>query len=154
MGYKYGVWLVYDPNEFQKRHTIEHIGHFTISCFMERLDAIELYNELRQNYGTNTNIMVIGKPVTFSVGFYEHDNNNLSSWGFEGSCALWTQYKEISSGHKCDFSATPHTSIEYSKNTIHANDILQYTMDDFTIKCRMHVVDITSDDPSDWNIIL
>ena len=31
MGYKYGVWYVYPKGTFPTNH----IGHFTVSCFME-----------------------------------------------------------------------------------------------------------------------
>jgi hypothetical protein len=47
MGYKYGVWYVYPKDSFATKH----IGHFTVSCFMEKEDARRLYIELLSKMG-------------------------------------------------------------------------------------------------------
>jgi hypothetical protein len=56
---------------------------------MECLDAIQLYNELNSLYGDNTKINIHGDPVIFSSGIYEHADNNLITWGYEGENDLW-----------------------------------------------------------------
>ena len=140
--------MVYDEDIFETKH----IGHFTIGCFMECLDAIQLYNELKSRYGDNTKININGDPVIFSSGIYEHADNNLIAWGYEGENDLWQKYQDTCATHKCDFSSIPHTSIEYSD--IEENQINPKKTKDTTIYCKMHCVDITSNNPSEWNIII
>ena len=47
MGYKYGVWYTYS----EELYSLHHQGHFTVTCFMEKVDAITLYNELKTKFG-------------------------------------------------------------------------------------------------------
>jgi len=148
MGYKYGIWLVYNQESF---NTI-HIGHFTICCFMDYLDAINLYDELKNCYGIHTTLSVIGNnPVFFPNNMYSNDNNNLYSWGYYGTSNIWNLYKKLTDKYTCDFSNEPHTTIEYSKN----KDNLQLKKSyNFNLDCTIHVVDITDDNPYKWYIIL
>ncbi len=146
MGYGYGVWLVYNEDVFPT----EHIGHFTISCFMNHDDALDLYHEITYKYGTNTKIYVDGNSVKFPCGFYEHDTNNLHSWGYKGKCSNWINYKRVCNNYKCDFSNIPHTSIEYNKNEYALN---VKEIDKIELECQVCVVDIRSDNPSDWKIL-
>ncbi len=148
MGYKYGIWLVYN----QKLLATKHIGHFTISCFMEYLDAVNLYDELKNAYGIHSQVELIGNnPIFFPTNYYIHDNNNLYSWGYYGISNMWDKYKKITDKYKCDFSHKPHTSIEYSKNKELLNLIIR---DDINLACTLHVVNINDDDPYNWNILL
>lgn len=148
MGYKYGIWLVYNQ---ELLHT-NHIGHFTICCFMEYLDAINLYDELKNTCGTHTTINIIGNnPIFFPTNLYSHDNNNLYSWGFYGTSTIWNNYKTITDKYICDFSHEPHTSIEYSKNK---DSLFLKPVDKLSLDCSIHVVDITSDNPNEWYILL
>lgn len=148
MGYGYGIWLVYDEDIFETKHT----GHFTVACFMDYLDAVKLYDELKSICGDKARIDINGDPVIFSPGFYEHDDNNLVAWGYEGENKLWQKYAEICQKYKCDFSSIPHTSIEYSD--IEQNQINTKKTEETTIYCKMHCVDITSNNPCEWNIII
>ena len=148
MGYKFGVWLVYN----QELLNTKHIGHFTICCFMEYLDAVNLYDEIKNGCGIYSTLNLIGnKPIFFPTNLYSHDNNNLYSWGYYGNSELWNKYKIISNKYICDFSNEPHTSIEYSKNKDSLN---LKPIDNLSLDCTIHVVDITNDNPCKWNILL
>ena len=56
----------------------------------------------------------------------------------------------ISNKYKCDFSYQPHTSIEYAHN---ASGFKPFCVEKITLNCKVHLVDIRSDFPNDWNII-
>ena len=62
MGYKYGVWYVYPKGFFPTNH----IGHFTITCLMDKEDARRLYIELLSKIG-NSNMINVNcqNPVIF-----------------------------------------------------------------------------------------
>jgi len=163
MGYKYGVWYTY-PNATLNT---SHQGHFTVTCFMEKEDAIKLYHDIDNKYGTLIDIHIdLNKPIIYEPNMYEDDDNNLQSWGYNGHNEgknNWKNLEEISTNYKCNFSHQPHTSIFYSKSEeeikkqIHKqkedkqkeNNHNQYTI----IKCELNVVDICSDDPMEWSII-
>lgn len=155
MGYEYGIWLVYDKEEFPTTH----IGHITITCYMEKEDAISLYDELFKIYGKHHEVYVDCKnPLKFDINMYENDDNESYSWGYEGHLLengmmtdIWSNIAEIAKKYKCDFSHTPHTSMFYS----HIKQALQtHKMDENkVVKCSMEVVDITSDNPVDWHVI-
>jgi len=91
MGYKYGVWLVYDSKEF----TTTHVGHFTITCYMEKEDAYDLYAVLKEEYGEMHYIDVECKdPIIFNENMYEDDDNNMGSWGYGGKSSRWNFFKD------------------------------------------------------------
>ena len=147
MGYKYGVWLVYDKYVF---HTT-HIGHFTITCFMEKTDAFSLYNDLLATYGKYHYIDVKGNiPIIFDKNMYEDDDNDMGSWGYEGKQHDWENFKKCTNTYECNFSQIPHTSIEYYKT----HSVEPRIIDDICVKCRLVVADITDDDPLKWNILV
>ena len=163
MGYKYGVWYTYQKDFFPTIHQ----GHFTVTCYMEKEEAINLYQDIKNKYGILTEITIDrNKPIIFEANMYEDDDNNLQSWGYNGHNEgknNWKNLEEISTNYKCNFSHQPHTSIFYSKSEeeikkqIHKqkedkqkeNNHNQYTI----IKCELNVVDICSDDPMEWSII-
>lgn len=156
MGYMYGIWLVYNKDEF----LTEHIGHFTITCYMEKEDAVRLYQELLSAYGKYHEIYVrCIDPVKFNENLYENDNNNLKSWGYEGDILengmatdLWSDIENIAKKYICNFSYRIHTSIAYSH--VKQNYMQPHTYDaNKIIKCSMELIDITSDKPTDWHII-
>jgi hypothetical protein len=155
MGYKYGVWLVYNKDEFPT----EHIGHFTIACYMEKEEASRLYSELINKYGKYQEIYTeCKKPITFEQNMYEDDNNDLYAWGYEGHILengmmtkLWSKIEETTKKYNCNFSHMVHTSIYYSISKL---NLMPYKMDENKIvKCSIELVDITSDDPLNWHII-
>jgi hypothetical protein len=146
MGYGYGVWLVYKNSELPTKH----IGHITIACFMERDEALKLYNDIISNIANRDLVYLSGKSIMFDSGFYEHDKNELYSWGYSGNCRNWHKYKEICQKYKCDFSSSPHISKEYT----YTPDSLQpVEMKDMILQCDIHCVDISSDSPYEWKII-
>lgn len=156
MGYMYGIWLVYNNNEFPT----EHIGHFTITCYMEKEDAIKLYQELLSVYGKYHEIYVeCVNPVIFDQNVYQNDTNNLYSWGYEGhilengmATDLWTNIEEIAKKYICNFSYRIHTSMAYSRVKHNSMQLLRLGGNKI-VKCSMELVDITSDEPTDWHII-
>lgn len=147
MGYKYGVWLTYDERHFNT----EHIGHVTISCFLTRDDAFRLHREIVQICGNHADVIIKGKHEYFPSSYYIHDNNKMCSWGYAGTSQLWDKYKTICNDFECDFSPTPHTSIQYA---IHPNVFSISDIKDKNITCSIHVADIRSDFPTDWKILL
>ncbi len=150
MGYGYGVWLVHDQ-EFIRS---EHLGHFTVACFMTREKAFNLYDAIYNGLGTEyVEIRLSGIPHAFDANFYEDDDNDISSWGYNGvTCVhgLWRKLEAISRPFPCNFSSYPHTSVEYSCVEDRTGP---RTIPDIVMTCRLHVVDITSDDPIEWNVI-
>ena len=81
MGYGYGVWLVHDQEFIQSAH----LGHFTIACFMTREKAFNLYDAIYNGLGTEyVEIRLSGIPHAFDANFYEDDDNDISSWGYNG----------------------------------------------------------------------
>lgn len=155
MGYKYGIWLVYSNDEFPT----SHIGHVTISCYMEKEEANNLYYDLVKAYGKYHDIYIdCLHPVIFDNHMYENDTNELYAWGYEGHLLengeitnLWSKFQSATHKYKCNFSLQIHTSISYSKKI----DTLNMTKinENKIVKCSIELVDITSDNPSDWHII-
>lgn len=146
MGYKYGVWLVYNKSMFPTTH----IGHFTITCYMEKEDAFSLYEDILAKYGKTHYIDVKGKkPIMFDENMYADDDNNMGSWGYEGNQCNWNNFKKCTNNYKCNFSDMPHTSVEYFKT----NKVKPIEIDDICVKCTLVVADITNDDPTKWNLL-
>ena len=155
MGYKYGVWLVYNTLKMPMRH----IGHFTITCQMEKEEAEKLYRELIHKFGKYHDMCVESKkPVYFDLNMYEDDD--MYSWGYNGhitqqcediKTTSWSEIEEITKNYKCNFSHRIHTSIDYSKDrkSLHALEMLHNKV----VTCSIELVDITSDNPSEWSII-
>ena len=154
MGYKYGLWMVYDKADFPTTH----IGHVTITCYMEKDDATQLYHELLHVCGKYHEIYIeCTNPIKFDQNMYENDDNNLYSWGYEGrmlhglNTNLWSNIEKIAQKYKCNFSYKIHTSMYYS---LENNALIMHKMNENKIvKCTIELVDITSNEPTDWHII-
>jgi len=155
MGYKYGIWLVYDKDDL----LTTHIGHFTITCYMEKEDASKLCRELINKYGKYHEIYTeCIKPIQFEQNMYEDDVNDLYAWGYEGHMLedglmtnIWSKIEEITKKYNCNFSRMVHTSMFYSLSKL---NLLPYKMNENKIiRCSIELVDITSDDPLNWYII-
>ena len=147
MGYKYGVWYVYPKETF----VTKHIGHFTVSCFMEKEDARRLYIELLSKMGKSNMINVnCENPVIFE-NIYEDDDNNICSWGYKGTILNWNSIRKITDNYKCNFSQHPHTSIQYEYEESKLN--MEKLSSNKLIKCNIHLVNICSDNPNEWHII-
>jgi len=148
MGYKYGVWYVYPKGTFPTKH----IGHFTVTCFMDKEDAKKLYIELISKIGKTNMINVDCKnPVIFEKNMYEDDNNEMCSWGYKGHILNWNTIRKITENYKCNFSQHPHTSIEYKKDESKLNP--QKLTANQLVNCELELVNICSDKPNDWYII-
>ena len=92
MGYKYGVWYTYS----EYIYPLHHQGHFTVTCFMEKNDAITLYNELKTKFGPNNMIYTnCTEPVVFKSNLYEDDTNDINSWGYTGTVLNWSEIKKV-----------------------------------------------------------
>lgn len=144
MGYKYGLWYVYPKGTFPTNH----IGHFTVSCFMEKEDARRLYTELLSKMGKSNIINVnCQNPVIFEKNTYEDDTNNICSWGYKGTILNWNSIRKITNNYKCNFSQQPHTSIQYEYEE--KDLIIEKLSSNKLIKCNIHLVN----NPNDWNII-
>ena len=155
MGYKYGVWYTYSNNYLSTKHQ----GHFTVACFMEKDDAVNLYHEIASNYGPTADITIdMNNPVIFEANMYDDDDNNLHAYGYNGENDDWKQLEAITSTYSCNFSHQPHTSLVYSNEK---EDIIRYVHQINNhigkqikiINCELHVVNICSDNPVEWIII-
>ena len=130
----------------------KHIGHFTVSCFMEKEDARRLYIELLSKMGKSNMINVNCKdPVIFEKNIYEDDDNNICSWGYKGTILNWNSIRKITDNYKCNFSQQPHTSIQYEDEESNLN--IEKLSSNKLIKCNIHLVNICSDNPNEWHII-
>ena len=143
MGYKYGLWLMYDDIELKK----DHIGHITIANFMEKADAERLYHELIENCGNEVEISLTGKPEFFYSTFNNIDKNKMCSWGYVVKCPQWKKYKKICANYNCEFIEESYTSMEYG--------IYPKLMNPEKIKkrklfCQICCADMRSDFPVDW----
>lgn len=143
-GYKYGVWLVYKQELFKTKH----IGHFTVKCFMEELDAKELNKKLKEEYGRGVIIELQKEGMRYDKKIYKSDNNELLSWGYNGIIKEWDKIEELCLNYGGDFSKIPHTSINYSKNEEEIIDMNER----MTIEGEFVVADINGE-PKDWKLI-
>jgi len=148
MGYKYGIWYVYPRDTFQTTH----IGHFTITCFMDEPDAKELYTELITRIGPTNEIHIHCKnPIKFKKNMYKDDENDICSWGYTASVSNWDVLQNIAEKYKCNFSTLPHTSIQYCRND---SDLKLVSIDaNVVVKAEIKLINICNDEPNDWFII-
>ena len=148
MGYKYGVWYTYYGELFN----LHHQGHFTVTCFMEKCDAIRLYEELKTKFGTTNMIYTNCKePVIFKANLYDDDTNDINSWGYTGTVLNWDEIKKVTDNYSCNFSHQPHTSMVYTKDS--KNILPVICGENRIINGTLNVIDICSDNPSEWEII-
>ena len=147
VGYKYGLWLVYNQNTFNTAH----IGHFTVQCFMNKEDAFKLYDKINNNYGNTFPIHVEKLGSLFNTDFYNHDKNNLHAWGYYGSIKNWELLQNAAKEYSGDFSYKPHTSIIYSNDKSLLTPI--NLENDITIVGNLKVVNINAADPSNWSLL-
>ncbi len=147
-GYGYGIWIVYDQDLFLTKHT----GHFTVACFMEKEDALNLYVEIMDKIGSNVTIHVSKNYEIYKKNMYEKDENDICSWGYNGTSNKWSMLKTVCSKYECNFAHQIHTSIQYVKDAARLTP--SYLEKDITITGSIHLVNICSAKPKDWHIIL
>lgn len=148
MGYGFGIWLMYSHSLLK---TPNHIGHVTLSCFMQKNEASKLYDELISKCGKTAPVLFFGKnPKLYEANYYTHDNNDICSWGYDCYSKKWESFKPICNKYICDQPEQLHTSIEYHTNF---ETFKPKFMDNFEIECDIKLVDITSDKPEEWKII-
>ena len=147
MGYGYGIWLIYQGDELKTKH----LGHVTVGCFMEKEEALKLYDELVKKNGTDADVNLNKLHKFYFSSFYTHDTNKMCSWGYSGKCNKWKLYKKICEKYKCDFSSEPHTSIQYEMYPKHLEPMDMRKKK--KLECKLVCVDIRSDFPVDWKVI-
>ena len=147
MGYKYGIWLIYDDIELKK----DHIGHITVANFMEKNEAERLYYEIIETCGNTVDVSLQGKPDFYYSSFNETDKNKMCSWGYNGKCSKWKKYKNICDKYTCEFSEEIHTSMEYG---MFPKLLRPETIKKKKISCQLCCVNMKSDFPVDWKSIL
>ena len=155
MGYGFGIWLVPIPGSFDGGlgggfDGSSFIKHFTISCFMEKDDAIKFFKKIIEKYGLFLDVKLIGKHKIYTPGFYPNDDTTYYSWGYNGFCDEWSGLERLCEPFKCCFSHTPHMSIQYSENVDELNVL---NIDNIVFKCKVCLVDICSDDCNKWKIL-
>ena len=147
-GYCYGIWIVYDQGLFPLKHT----GHFTVACFMEKEDALNLYVEILDKIGNGLTINISKNYEIYGKNMYEKDENDIYSWGYNGTCKKWPMMKTVCDKYDCNFAHQIHTSIQYTKRTYLLEPT--YLEKDMIINGSIHLVNICSGEPKDWHIIL
>ena len=148
-GYGYGIWIVYDQDIFQPTVTkLKHTGHFTVACFMEKEDALNLYVEILDKIGNEVTIHVSKNYEIYKKNMYEKDENDICSWGYNGT----STYNGTCKKYDCNFAHQIHTSIQYAKRTYLLEPT--YLEKDMIINGSIHLVNICSGEPKDWHIIL
>ena len=149
MGYGYGIWLVYDGDHFATMH----VGHVTVACFMQEVDARRLYAELREKCPHRFTVQVNGTPEMYPAAYYASDTNKIHSWGYNCTSDKWNMLREICVHHNCDFSPQAHTSIEYDMDPDLFSPV-PIEGGSRTVECELCLADIRSDFPVDWRILL
>ena len=144
MGYGFGIWLV--PQDLGVG---DFVKHFTITCFMEKGDAEDLFKKIIEKY-IFLDVKLLGKHKIYDPDFYPHDDTASYSWGYNGFCDEWSGLKILCDPFKCCFSNTPHMSIQYSENVEELNVL---DIDDVVLNCKVCLVDIRSDDCNKWKIL-
>jgi len=149
MGYGYGIWLVFDKEHFETTH----IAHVTVACFMQEDDARRLYDELLDKLPLQLTVEINETPEIYPAAYYASDTNKIHSWGYNCKSEDWNTLREICVYHNCDFSPQAHTSIVYDMDPVlfSPKPIEGGTR---TVKCDIRLVDIRSDFPVDWRILL
>jgi len=148
-GYGYGIWIVYDEAFFPE---IKHTGHFTVACFMEKEDALNLYVEIMDKIGNEVTIAVNKNYEIYGKNMYESDSNNICSWGYNGTSSKWPMLKTVCKKYNCNFSHQIHTSIQYAKNTNQLRP--NYLEKDMIVTGCIHLVNICSAESKDWHVLL
>lgn len=149
MGYGFGIWLVYNKSLLSIN---KHIGHVTLSCFMKENEANNLYNEITHTYGKKTKIDINGYSAKlFDNTYYKTSENTLHAWGHPVSCEQLDNYKTIISKYNCEQPHSLHTSVQYETDI---NLLVPKFNSKINTEGIIHLVNITSNTPSDWNLIL
>lgn len=151
-GYGFGVWLVYD----QSLLGTQHLGHFTVACFMAKDDATRMYQEilgLTQN--KKITIHLESQSQLYAKNMYAKDENDICSWGYNGTCSTWLQLKRVCEKYECNFSNTIHTSIQYAVDAalLKPVDLCGCNNGVTAVECTVHVVNICGDNPMNWHVI-
>ena len=149
MGYGFGIWLVYNKSLLSIN---KHIGHTTLSCFMKENEARNLYNELIHTYGKKTTIDINGHSAKlFDKTYYKTSENDLYAWGHPVSCEQLDNYKTVISKYNCEQPYSLHTSVQYESDI---NLLVPKFNSKINTESIIHLVNITSNNPSDWNLLL
>lgn len=146
MGFKYGLWLIYDNDEMSR----DHIPHIIIANFLEKNNAEKLFIELVEKNGLYTKATINGKPDYFYSSDYD-DKNKLCAWGYNGLCSDWKKYEKISRKYDCIFHEKVFASVEYG---IFPKCFHPIGTEKKELNCQLCMVDMRSDFPVDWKIIL
>ena len=148
MGYGYGVWLIIDDDKWTKT---KHVPHVTIACFMNYEDAYSLYNDILEiMMTTKMSLSTIKDPIIFDNKMYPDDDDKLMAWGYNLTCDYWSIFRAMTIVYNCNFSHIPHTTVEYDL------DSNSFNLEDAPldkINCTLAVVNINSDNPSEWKKI-
>ena len=147
MGFGYGVWLIPTKHLFKT----SHIAHLTITCFMNKNDAISLFHEISCKLGQNFHLNLIKKSKIYDKRTYHNEKELLLAWGYD--CVkplIWDILSSICKNYTCNFSYFPHISMEYSKDCSLFNIV---PFQEKELKFRLCFVDITDDIPFNWLIL-
>ena len=145
IGFKYGIWIVLNPKDVDA--SIKFIPHVTVMCNMTYDNAYEYYRELLWRGYEKINI-VIHRPTILFQNMYKE--SPMVSWGHYVTMhpKTYLDMENLSEKYKGSFSDNPHISLDYT--TVQGGD---YKGKD-KIQGTICLVDITSDNPRLWKIIV
>ena len=148
--YEFGVWLV--PKSCRKLDFIKHQPHITIMCLKKEEDAIEYCNLLKIHLKNDIMNATIYSESYMVNGSYK-DDDLLKSCGFRCYVDDWYTAQRASYlfKNKGVFSYNPHLSSSYAVKK--SNLEIKNLDEQIDIKCNIEVVDISDDNPENWEIL-
>ena len=147
MGFGYGIWLIPTKHLFKT----SHIAHVTITCFMNKNDAITLFHEISCKLGKNFHLNLIKKSKIYDKRTYHNEKELLLAWGYDCVKPLnWDILSSICKNYTCNFSYFPHISMEYSYNR---DDFIPFDCVIDSIDMKLCVADINDDNPNKWKLL-
>jgi len=164
-GYGYGLWLVIDNKHIKTKH----IPHVTLICNMERSHVMCLYDRISEYFPymiPNVYMNIERKSVLFDTDMYSDTDDNIltkQAWGYncqtEDYNLLMMQQliREFMIEYNVKGSISPrlHLTMEYGKELSNIiNNMKNYDpQQNDILVCKLKVVNITSENPSEWSII-
>ena len=164
-GYGYGLWLVIDNKHIKTKH----IPHVTLICNMERSHVMGLYDRISEYFRymiPKVYMNIERKSVLFDTDMYSDTDDNIltkQAWGYNCNTddynllMIQQLIREFMIEYQVKGSIPPklHLTMEYGKELSDImNNMKNYDpQQNDTLMCKIKVVDITSDNPSEWLII-
>lgn len=162
-GYGYGLWLMIDEHIETK-----HISHATLICNMEKEQVNRLYDKINDHFPyiiPDVYLSIERSSVLFDTDMYSNTDDNVMSrqaWGYNCNTddynllMIQQLIKEFMIENNVKGSIPPklHLTMEYGREVSDIIDNMKnYTHEKDVMLCKLKLVNITTDNPSEWFII-